>query len=359
MVDNKLTPGLKSYAARARAHRERETMAVHQRNLARSVQRGAEQHRIHDVDQRWNASPALLKARPGNSPASAVGLTPQTHTRALVRADERVPAKPELAKRLGGAEDLMYELGGVPTPLGQLRTPSGPPSMVARAGQLGSMADNRVVRHGYTHRERAVLWGTSLGQYQQVVAADDVDSASALGMGRRRRQKQCGSGAFSSAAAGQVDDPAAPDYEYHDLHQIARSRVLNALISDRRQRTDEGVLKEAEAAWKSIPARRQDGRLASTLCCLMHDLGVERPKIDAFYASHCSKSERDRIAASKKPQSSASRQGREGAGATQKNGKTEHLDLVASNFGLSDPSGRGPLSPLKSSFGASFESSNR
>ena len=331
-------------------------MAVHQRNLARSVQRGAEQHRLHDVDRRWNASPALLKTRPGNRPASAAGLTPQTHARALVRADERVPPKPEFAKRLGGAEDLMYELGASPTPLGQLRTPTGPPSMVTRTERLGRMTDKGVVRHGYTHRVRAVLWGTSLGQYQQVVETDDVDSASTLGTGGRRRRQQRESSALGSAA-GQADDPAAPGYEYHDLHKMARSRVLNALITDRRQRTDEGVLREAEAAWKSIPARRQDGRLASTLCCLMHDLGVERAKIDGFYAGHCSKSERDRIAASKQSQTSSAQRGREGAGTTTpKNGKLGHLDLVASTLGLSEPSG-----PLKSSFGAgaSFESSNR
>ena len=62
MIDN--TPvARKSYASQARAFREQETMAVHRKNLARSVTRGNDQHQLHDVRRRWDESPALLKSR--------------------------------------------------------------------------------------------------------------------------------------------------------------------------------------------------------------------------------------------------------------------------------------------------------
>ena len=162
MLDNKPKAGLKSYCAQARAFREQEAMRTHRKNLLRSEARGREQHQRHDVDRRWNENPALLKDRLGR-PASAVGLTPQTHTRALVRADEKVRPRSELAKRLGGSEDLVFELGGNPTPLARLRPPTGPPSLLARTQDLEQMRESGApVRQGYTHRERAVLWGTSL-----------------------------------------------------------------------------------------------------------------------------------------------------------------------------------------------------
>ena len=66
----------------------------------------------HDVDARWNASPALLKSRQGR-PASAVGLAPQPNSRVLVRADMAVQPDPTLCKRLGGAEDLVHELSSL------------------------------------------------------------------------------------------------------------------------------------------------------------------------------------------------------------------------------------------------------
>lgn len=337
-IDNKIRPGMKSYSAQARAFREEEIMAVHRRNLARSALRGAEQWRRHDVYRRWNASPALLKARPGERPASAPGLTPQTHTRTLVRADERVAPTPKLAKRLGGSEDLVFELGGEPTPLANLRTPSGPPSVKARAERLEDMRDSAALRHGFTHRERAVLWGTSLIQYQHIVDTDNVDSASTVGNGRRRRRQRDAQDDALVAAAS--NDSTTADYQYHAHLRMVRSNVLNALISDRRQRTDAGVLKEVEAAWNAVPARRRDARLASTLCCLMRDLGVERGLIDTFYTDHCSKSERDRIAASKQAQPPQQRQPNPSGRLQQTSmsiaparGPT-HLDRVASVLGL-------------------------
>lgn len=80
MIDNELPAGLKSYAAQARAFREKEAMLQHRKNLSRSAKRATEIHRNFDVDKRWNQSPALLKSRKGR-PASAIGLTPQTHMR--------------------------------------------------------------------------------------------------------------------------------------------------------------------------------------------------------------------------------------------------------------------------------------
>ena len=354
MVDNKPTPGLKSYGARARAFREQEIMAVHQRNLARSASRGAQQWRTHDVERRWNASPALLKARPGDRPASAVGLTPQTHTRTLVRAEDRVAPKSTLAKRLGGSEDLIYELGGEPTPLAHLRTPSRPPSVKSRTEQLSIIQNSTIVRLGLTHRERAVLWGTSLDQYQQIVDVDEVDSTSTMGTGRRkRRPRSAQSNAFGSGAGG---DSTAAEYQYYDHLRMVRERVLNAIISDRRQRTDEGVLKEAEAAWKTVPARRQDAKLASTLCCLMRDLGVERGAIDAFFSAHCSKSERDRMAATEQPQQQQQHQCQDACGHHQQSNMSvtrqsdqSHLDRVASVIGLgSHQPSRNTLQSLRS-----------
>jgi len=89
-VDNRLPTGLTSYSARARAFRGKEAMALHQTNIKRSVCRGDEQWKRHDVERRWNENPALLKTRLGSRPTSAAGLTPQTHARTLVRADEKV-----------------------------------------------------------------------------------------------------------------------------------------------------------------------------------------------------------------------------------------------------------------------------
>jgi len=79
---------------------------------------------------------------------------------------ERLQVRPQSqsAKHLGGSEDLVYELGGEPTPLAKLRPPSGPPSALSRTDLVAHMRDPAGVRHGYTHRERAVLWGTSLAQ---------------------------------------------------------------------------------------------------------------------------------------------------------------------------------------------------
>jgi hypothetical protein len=45
------------------------------------------------------------------------------------------------------------------------------------------MRDAALVRHGYTHRERAVLWGTSLQQYEALHLGlnTDLDSPSLVG----------------------------------------------------------------------------------------------------------------------------------------------------------------------------------
>jgi len=217
MVDNRLTPGLKSYCGQARAFREQEMMRVHARNLARSEARGRDQHKKHDVDRRWNENPALLKDRLGR-PASAVGLAPQTHTRALVRADAKVRPRSGLAKRLGGSEDLVFELGGSPTPLARLRPPTGPPSALARAEHLDLLRDSGApVRHGYTHRERAVLWGTSLANYQSLQDVTDVelDSASCL---RRRRRRRC---------AGATGDEPEHDFQYAKKVQVRPEERAN------------------------------------------------------------------------------------------------------------------------------------
>ncbi len=219
MVDNRRTPGLKSYCGQARAFREQETMRVHARNLARSEARGRDQHKKHDVDRRWNESPALLKDRMGR-PASAVGLAPQTHMRSLVRADEKVRPRSGLAKRLGGSEDLVFELGGRPTPLARLRPPTGPPSALSRAEDLDLLRGSGApVRHGYTHRERAVLWGTSLANYQalQDVTDAELDSASCL----RRRRRRCAS------AAG--DEPEH-DFQYAKKVQVRPEERANPCL---------------------------------------------------------------------------------------------------------------------------------
>lgn len=218
MLDNKPKAGLKSYCAQARAFREQEAMRTHRKNLLRSEARGREQHQRHDVDLRWNEHPALLKDRLGR-PASAVGLTPQTHTRALVRADEKVRPRSELAKRLGGSEDLVFELGGNPTPLARLRPPTGPPSLLARTQDLEQMRESGApVRQGYTHRERAVLWGTSLANYQAVlgVTGGELDSASCV----RRRRRASGTG--GAADARTTDAESEHNFEYAKKTQVAR-----------------------------------------------------------------------------------------------------------------------------------------
>jgi hypothetical protein len=221
MLDNKSTTGLKSYCAQARAFREQEAMRTHRKNLLRSETRGREQHQRHDVDLRWNEHPALLKDRLGR-PASAVGLTPQTHTRALVRADKKVRPHSQLAKRLGGSEDLVLEMGGNSTPLARLRPPTGPPSLLARIQDLEQMRESGApVRQGYTNRERAVLWGTSLANYQAVLGVTDweLDSASCV---RRRRRRAGGTGGAADVQAADAES----NFEYAKKAQVARVKGL-------------------------------------------------------------------------------------------------------------------------------------
>jgi hypothetical protein len=120
-IDNKPTGGLKSFCARARAFREREVMDVHRKNLMRSAKRAEEQWLKHDVHMRWAQSPVLLKTRPPrpkSAVVSAVSLAQHAHI--MERADEKVRPQSNMAKRLGGCEDLVCDLGGVPTPLGAI-----------------------------------------------------------------------------------------------------------------------------------------------------------------------------------------------------------------------------------------------
>ena len=276
----------------------------------------------HDVDARWNASPALLKSRQGR-PTSAVGLAPQPNSRVLVRADMAVRPDPTLCKRLGGAEDLVHELGGSPTPLARLRPPNAPASVVARvdrAERARAKTADTGRRVGITHRERAILWGTSLAQYQTQVP-EPIDSASwanpdavQAGGGRRGRwrgssdvapgyiggrQKEMTSASLASAAVSSRDlrshrgrarpDAFVPDedYQYDQRMNLFRNRVLDALIKNQRQRSDSGAVEACEAAWKQAGGNYQDAKLASTLCCLMRDIGVDRAAIDNFYERHC------------------------------------------------------------------------
>jgi hypothetical protein len=66
---------------------------------------------------------------------------------------------------------------------GRLRPPTGPPSVLSRVESVERMRDAALVRHGYTHRERAVLWGTSLQQYEALHLGlnTDLDSPSLVG----------------------------------------------------------------------------------------------------------------------------------------------------------------------------------
>ena len=120
-IDNKPTGGLKSFCARARAFREREVMDVHRKNLMRSAKRAEEQWLKHDVHMRWAESPVLLKtraSRPKSAVVSAVSLAQHAHI--MERADEKVRPQSNMAKRLGGCEDLVCDLGGDTTPLGAI-----------------------------------------------------------------------------------------------------------------------------------------------------------------------------------------------------------------------------------------------
>ena len=105
----------------------------------------------------------------------AVKLTPACST--LMRADELVGPEPQMAKRIGGSEDLVFELGGDPTPLARLRPVSGPPSVQSRVESIERMREPGQVREGYTHRERAVLWGTSLAHYQAQLGPESSPEA--------------------------------------------------------------------------------------------------------------------------------------------------------------------------------------
>jgi hypothetical protein len=219
-----------------------------------------------------------------------------------MRADELVGPEPQMAKRIGGSEDLVFELGGDPTPLARLRPVSGPPSVQSRVESIERMREPGQVREGYTHRERAVLWGTSLAHYQaQVQELPDSSSFVRSGFARRRRRRAEGGaypeevGNSTTAKSTPTCNPPNEDYHYETRLQMFRARVLDALVSgrlallhdsqaqkilhlpdaastrvgctcaltrmvcartcvcnkDRRQRTDKGVIEQCEATWKA------------------------------------------------------------------------------------------------------------
>lgn len=111
------------YRGYNRSHREKLAKKEHEGNIARM------QERVEAVTRRKRASitPTLIARRAG-PPGSAY--------KYLYNAHKGLPKEHDLARNLGGAENLVQELGGESAPLAYLRRPPRPASVRSRVADV-------------------------------------------------------------------------------------------------------------------------------------------------------------------------------------------------------------------------------